>query len=103
MLSFINSLCVGVMNACLLCIVSNVVMRHDIKDSMDTVSEAYPHLVFHQFDSKLGARVQNILKYLFPVPKLDTQRVMTFANQNDFISFRYGFLALKDCMLLLVE
>lgn len=30
-----------------------------------------------------------ILKHLFPVPKEDAQRVITFANQNDFISFRY--------------
>ena len=67
---------------------SNVVMRHDIKDGLDNVSEALPHLIFDRFDTKLGRRVQNILKYLFPVPKLDSQRVMTFANQQDFISFR---------------
>jgi U3 small nucleolar ribonucleoprotein protein IMP4 len=68
---------------------SNVVMRHDIKDGLDAVSEAFPHLIFNKFDTKLGRRVQSILKYLFPVPKLDSQRVMTFANENDFISFRY--------------
>ncbi len=67
---------------------SNVVMRHDIKDGLDAVSEAFPHLIFNKFDTKLGRRVQSILKYLFPVPKLDSQRVMTFANENDFISFR---------------
>ena len=32
----------------------------------------------------------NILKYLFPVPKEDSKRVITFANQEDYISFRYG-------------
>jgi hypothetical protein len=32
-----------------------------------TISEAYPHLIFDQFSSKLGQRVSNILKYLFPV------------------------------------
>lgn len=32
--------------------------------------------------------MQNILKYLFPVPKEDSKRVITFANDNDFISFR---------------
>ncbi len=31
----------------------------------------------------------NILKYLFPVPKEDSKRVVTFANQEDYISFRY--------------
>lgn len=30
-----------------------------------------------------------ILKYLFPVPKEDSKRVLTFANLDDFISFRH--------------
>ena len=32
----------------------------------------------------------NVLKYLFPVPKADSKRVITFANQEDYISFRSG-------------
>ncbi|ELT99436.1 hypothetical protein CAPTEDRAFT_19360 [Capitella teleta] len=67
---------------------SNAVMRHDIPD-IGTMSEAYPHLVFHKFSSKLGARVRNILKYLFPVPKEDSKRIITFANDDDYISFRH--------------
>lgn len=67
---------------------SNAVMRHDIPN-IGTMSEAYPHLVFHNFKSKLGKRVMNILKYLFPVPKEDSRRIMTFANQDDYISFRH--------------
>ena len=35
---------------------SNTIMRHDIPD-VGTMSEAFPHLVFHQFTSKLGKRV----------------------------------------------
>ena len=35
---------------------SNTVMRHDVPD-IGTMSEAYPHLVFHNFTSKLGERV----------------------------------------------
>ncbi|TPX65290.1 hypothetical protein SpCBS45565_g05271 [Spizellomyces sp. 'palustris'] len=66
----------------------NVVLRHDIADR-GTVSEQYPHLIFHNFNSKLGNRAQNVLKYLFPVPKEDSKRVMTFANESDFISFRH--------------
>ena len=31
----------------------------------------------------------NILRYLFPVPKEDSKRVLTFANHEDFISFRH--------------
>lgn len=46
-----------------------------------TISEAYPHLIFDRFTSKLGTRVASILKYLFPPPKLDSKRVITFANQ----------------------
>ncbi|XP_075181075.1 U3 small nucleolar ribonucleoprotein IMP4-like [Anomaloglossus baeobatrachus] len=66
----------------------NVVMRHDIPD-LGTMSEAHPHLVFHNFTSRLGQRVSNIMKYLFPVPKDDSRRVITFANQEDYISFRH--------------
>lgn len=66
----------------------NTVMRHDIPN-IGTMSEAYPHLIFHNFTSKVGKRVSNILKYLFPVPKEDSKRVITFANENDYISFRH--------------
>lgn len=69
----------------------NAVLRHDIGDKgeVGTVSEAYPHLIFNNFSSKLGARCASILKFLFPVPKPDTKRVMTFANQADYVSFRH--------------
>lgn len=66
----------------------NVVLRHDIPDR-GTVSEQYPHLIFNNFNSKIGERIQNILKFLFPVPKDDSKRVMTFSNDSDFISFRH--------------
>ena len=39
---------------------SNVVMRHDIPD-VGTMSEAYPHLIFHNFSSRLGERVSRFL------------------------------------------
>ncbi|CAH3141705.1 unnamed protein product, partial [Porites lobata] len=67
---------------------SNTVMRHDIPN-IGTMSEVYPHLIFHNFNSKLGERVKSILKYLYPVPKEDSRRVITFANQDDYISFRH--------------
>ncbi|KAK0206515.1 anticodon-binding protein [Desarmillaria ectypa] len=68
---------------------SNVALRHDIATYQNsTVSEQYPHLIFENFSSKLGERVRDALKYLFPVPKEDSKRVMTFANEDDFISFR---------------
>lgn len=70
---------------------SNVVTRHDIKDrkNLGTVSEAYPHLILHNFSTKLGERTANILKHLFPVPKPDTKRVLSFLNQSDTIVFRH--------------
>ncbi|XP_031477968.1 uncharacterized protein LOC116249014 [Nymphaea colorata] len=69
----------------------NVVTRHDIKDkkSVGTMSEAFPHLILHNFSTKLGQRTANILKHLFPVPKPDAKRIITFANQSDYISFRH--------------
>jgi len=67
---------------------SNSVMRHDIPD-IGTMSEAYPHLIFHNFKTRLARRAMNILKYLFPVPKEESHRVITFANQDDYISFRH--------------
>jgi len=67
---------------------ADVVMRHDIPD-IGTMSEQYPHLVFHNMKTKLGERVTNILKYLFPVPKEDSHRVVTFANHDDYIAFRH--------------
>uniref|UniRef100_T1IWK7 Brix domain-containing protein n=1 Tax=Strigamia maritima TaxID=126957 RepID=T1IWK7_STRMM len=66
----------------------NTVMRHDIPE-IGTMSEAYPHLIFHNFKSRLGSRVMSILKYLFPVPKEESKRVISFANQDDYISFRH--------------
>lgn len=35
---------------------SNTVMRHDIPN-VGTMSEAFPHLIFHNFKTKLGERV----------------------------------------------
>ena len=43
---------------------SNTVMRHDVPD-IGTMSEAYPHLVFHNFTSKLGERVGSFFLELF--------------------------------------
>jgi U3 small nucleolar ribonucleoprotein protein IMP4 len=69
---------------------SNVVLRHDIPEAMEKkVSEAYPHLVFSNFTTRLGSRTRDILKYLFPVPKEDGKRVLSFINQKDYISFRH--------------
>jgi U3 small nucleolar ribonucleoprotein protein IMP4 len=69
----------------------NVVTRHDIKDrkAMGKMSEAYPHLVLDNFSTTIGERTATILKHLFPVPKPDSKRIITFANRDDYISFRH--------------
>nr|CAB3256101.1 U3 small nucleolar ribonucleoprotein protein IMP4-like [Phallusia mammillata] len=74
---------------------SNCVMRHDIPN-VGTMSEAYPHLIFHNFQSKLGERVKSILQALFPVPKEESKRIVTFANQDDFIAFRHHVYTKPD-------
>ncbi|CDR40161.1 CYFA0S04e04896g1_1 [Cyberlindnera fabianii] len=66
----------------------NVVLRHDILNSGNQ-SEAHPHLIFNNFTSKLGKRVETILKHMFPPGvKKDSPRVITFSNDGDFISVR---------------
>ncbi|XP_045790061.1 U3 small nucleolar ribonucleoprotein protein IMP4-like [Trifolium pratense] len=69
----------------------NVVTRHEIQDkeAVKTMPEAYPHIILDNFNTKLGERTATILKYLFPVPKPDTKRIITFANKSDYISFRH--------------
>ena len=69
---------------------SNTVMRHDIKDEdIGHVSEANPHLILENFTTALGKRTQTILKHLFPPPKDKSKRVITFANNADYISMRH--------------
>lgn len=45
--------------------------------------------VIYMYCRLLIFQVKSILKYLFPVPKEDSKRVMTFANDDDFISYRH--------------
>lgn len=40
-------------------------------------------------NSKIGKRLARILQALYPIPKPDCKRIITFANNNDFISFRH--------------
>ena len=66
------------------------VLRHDIKDKavLGKMKEVAPHLILDNFTTSLGERTANILKHLFPMPKDESKRVITFANQKDYISFR---------------
>lgn len=73
---------------------SGAVLRHDL-EGVGPVSEAAPHLIFSGFATPLGERVRNVLRALFPVPRADSARVLTFANDADFIAFRHHTYA-KD-------
>jgi len=53
-------------------------------------------LIFNNFSTRLGDRISDILKYLFPLPKVDTKRIMTFSNSSDFISFRHHTYEKED-------
>ncbi|KAJ3449894.1 u3 small nucleolar ribonucleoprotein imp4 [Anaeramoeba flamelloides] len=80
----------------------NPVLRHDIKN-VSSASESYPHLIFDNFNTKLGNRVQSILKYLFPVPKESSKRVITLSNTSDLISFRHHTFSKTDGKIELDE
>ena len=68
---------------------SGSVLRHDLEGGAAPMSEAYPHIILNNFNTDLGKRIGNVLKCLFPIPKPDTKRIVTFSNDNDFISFRH--------------
>lgn len=74
----------------------NVLLRHDLPNaSRGTVSESYPHLLFENFTTPLGKRVQQVLKHLFPPREAATKnqkvgnRVVTFKNIGDSIEMRH--------------
>ncbi len=82
---------------------SNCVLRHDIPECTPS-SLAFPHLIIEGLNSKVGQRIGKVLQALYPIPKSDSKRVMTFGNSKDFISFRHhmfskeaGQVVLKEC------
>ena len=73
---------------------SKVVLRHDLPQKPPNMRESAPHLVFHGFTSKMGHRVETILKALFPISSASSDRVVSFANSgNDLIHFRHHYFA----------
>lgn len=79
----------------------NVILRHDIMNR-GNVSEVNPHLIFDNFETKLGQRVMKVLQNLFaPGTKKDSERVITFANRGDYISVRqHVYVRTKDSVEL---
>ena len=68
---------------------NGAVLRHDLEGGAAPMSEAYPHIILNNLTTELGKRIGNILKCIFPIPKPDTRRIVTFSNDNDHISFRH--------------
>ena len=56
----------------------NTVLRHDVESKASNISQANPHLIFHNFGGKIGDRLKRILQHLFPIPKEESKRVMAF-------------------------
>ena len=65
----------------------NVIMRRQIDDA-PPITSAFPHLIFEDLNSKLGNRIKTILQALFPVPKPESRRIISFINKDDWISIR---------------
>ncbi|VEL18068.1 unnamed protein product, partial [Protopolystoma xenopodis] len=70
----------------------NVLPRHDMealgRGTGAKMPQAFPQLLFHGLTTPLGQRVRSILKYLFPVPREDSKRVITLFEEGDAIRFR---------------
>ena len=67
---------------------SNCVLRHDIPECTPA-SQAHPHVILDGLSTKTGQRIASILQALYPTPRPESKRVITYANRNDFISFRH--------------
>lgn len=61
--------------------------------------QTYPNHIFKGLNSKLGQRVRCILKHLFPVPKDDSKRVVTWYEEDDVICFRLECLLYMNFIL----
>lgn len=80
----------------------NPVLRHDIPD-VSHASQAYPHLIIDGMQSAVGQRIGRILQALYPIPKPQARRVITFANQQDHISFRHHMYSKEQGKVSLSE
>ncbi|KAL1317272.1 U3 small nucleolar ribonucleoprotein protein IMP4 isoform X2 [Arachis ipaensis] len=71
---------------------TDVVLVHEhrgVPDGLIVCHLPYGPTAYFGLLNVLGERTANILKYLFPVPKPDTKRIVTFSNQSDYVSFRH--------------
>lgn len=89
----------ALVGACRAAGVTDLLVLHETRGRPDGLSLCHlPHgptahftlsgAVLLRLDSPLGRRVGTILKHLFPVPRPDSRRVVTFANEDDVILVR---------------
>ena len=81
---------------------ANAVLRHDIMECTPA-SQAYPHIILEGMTSKVGKRLKQILQALYPIPKPDSHRIITYANENDYISFRHHMYSKNNNKIELSE
>ncbi|KAL3316425.1 snoRNA-binding rRNA-processing protein imp4 [Cichlidogyrus casuarinus] len=65
--------------------------------------QTYPHHIINGLNSKLGKRVACILKHLFPVPRDETKRLVTWYETDDIIRVRHHTFKYVDKKLELTE
>ena len=83
---------------------SDLVMRHDIPN-IGNMSEAYPHLIFHNFKSRLGERVskhsayKKYHDYFIAVLKFETDlsRNFTFLHKLSLVAGNVNFEISISC------
>lgn len=76
--------------------ISDVVYRENIRGAA-VPSDHNPELIFKNFKTKLGFRVQRLLNSLFPQEEeLKGRRIVTFHNQRDYIFFRHHRYQFED-------
>ncbi|KAF9247202.1 brix domain-containing protein [Melanogaster broomeanus] len=72
--------------------ITDLIVLHEHRGIPDAlIVSHFPHgpTVYFTLNNVALRHDIDVLKYLFPVPKEDSKRVMTFANDDDFISFRH--------------
>lgn len=68
---------------------TDITMRADLPVKPPHMSQQNPHLIFHRFETKIGERIMDILRFLFPVTNEKSSRVLTFGNIGEKIMFRH--------------
>lgn len=67
--------------------ISEITLRADVNPDA-TVLEKPPQLVFENLNSKIGKRIQRIISHLFPSPRSESDRIVSFVNRLDCLIFR---------------